>query len=60
MDRGGNSLISCELESTSSQALDSVDSATDLSPKVTSMKCKTYSSSTLDVRSAMILNNDIA
>lgn len=33
------------------------DLVTDLSPKVTWMKCKTYSSSMLDVRSSIILIN---
>ena len=41
-------------------SLDSVDLVTDLSPKVTLMKCKTYSSSTLDVRSAILPCNDVA
>src|SRR6266702_318806 len=40
-------------------SLDLVDLATDPSMEVTWMKCKTYSSSTFDVRSAMILCNDI-
>ena len=41
-------------------SLDLVDLVTDPSLEVTWMKCKTYSSLTLDVRPAIILCNDIA